>query len=81
MNTQPLHQQIRAARESRRLSVPALAERAGVAPGTVYRAERGDPISTDNLLTILSVLGHDIRLIRRRVPVVASKLKATGEAA
>lgn len=81
MRYEPLHHQIKAAREARKLSVPEVAKLAGLAQNTVYRAERGEPIATDNLFAILSVLRVEIRLVRRSQPNLANKLKATGEAA
>lgn len=51
-----LGQNLAGARQRRKLSQAALAERAGVSRDTVFRAEQGRAIGTDALASLLHVL-------------------------
>jgi transcriptional regulator with XRE-family HTH domain len=48
---------IRRARKMRDMTVNEAAEAAGVAPGTIVRVEKGEPIRPGNLLAIRTALG------------------------
>lgn len=80
MHNPPLHEQVRQLRERRGLSASELAKRADVAVNTVLNMERGRNVSLESFLSVLSELGHEVRITRLRLPKVANKLKATTEA-
>lgn len=57
-------------RKAARLSVTAVAQRAGKARDVVYRLERGDEASVSSLMAVLNAMGLVLRLEKAGLPTL-----------
>jgi HTH-type transcriptional regulator/antitoxin HipB len=57
-------------RKASKLSVTAVAQRAGKARDVVYRLERGDEASVSSLMAVLNAMGLVLRLESARLPTL-----------